>query len=95
MATRKNKGLGLGLRKGRKSMELDGFVKAAEEGNAGVRPPKPAGKGIVWREKGWQRKMAVYLDPDLARKFELWCVQKGLNHSEAATMAFEMMLDEG
>ena len=96
MADKKKRGAGLGLRRGRKANALDAFVEGEEEKGEGEsgseRPPKPIGKGIVWREKGWQRRLTVYLEPDQSREFEQWCLDHGHSYSEGAALALEMLL---
>lgn len=89
------KGLGLSLiAPPEQSQALQDFVadEPAPKPEAEVRPPKPRGKGIIWRGR-WTRKLGVYVDPDVARKFDMICAGLGVSKSDAVEEAIKMWIE--
>lgn len=75
-----------------------------DAGGQKLRPPKPPGAGVAWREgrltadgtrrgAGWVRRMTVYLPPDLAMKLDLRAAELGEDKSALIAEAVARLLE--
>ncbi len=71
---------------GRDGAQADAFVSGDGGGAKGQ-------KGIVQRADGRvTRRMTMYVDPDLAKRVQLYCLQNGREISEVAAEALERFI---
>lgn len=64
----------------RKPPDVDAFVQGGKSAS-----PKKA-------KNGKDEKFGIYINPELLKRFKVWCVQNDKSFSEGAALAFEKLL---